>query len=113
MLIEKSEKLLIAHRRLYEKDAERFFIGVVDAYEQGVARISGYTWLHDVAHGKLIRKDDKRCKIIALSSGDFISYVLPAHLDIENLRIEQHKQHLLVTDGNNFIMDISERLPSV
>jgi len=112
MLIEKGDKLLVAHRRLYERDTERFFIGAVECYEQGLARVSGYTWLHDVAHGKLVRKDEKRCKIIPLSSGDFISYILPIHLDVENLRMEQRKQHLLLTDGNNFIMDISERLPS-
>jgi len=111
MLIEKGEKLLIAHRRLYEKDAERFFIGDVGAYENGVVRVNGYTWIHDVPHGKLVRKDDKRCKLISLSSDGFISYVLPAHLDIETLRIEQHKQHLLLMDGNNFTMDISDRLP--
>jgi hypothetical protein len=111
MLVEKGDRILVNHRRLYDGDAERFFVGIVDAYDAGLARVSGYTWLHDITHGKLNRKEDKRCKIIPLASGNVISYVLPNHLSIDTLRIEQRKQHLLLTDGNNFIMDISDRLP--
>jgi len=113
MLIEKGEKLLISHRRMYERDNERYFIGVVEAYDQGLVRVKGYTWLHDITHGRLVRKDDKRCKIIPLNSGNLISYVLPAHLDIETSRIEQRKQHLVLTDGDVVAMDISDRLASV
>lgn len=112
MLLEKGEKILIAHRRLYETDIERYFLGVVDAYDQGVARVTGYTWQHDVIHGRLVRKEDKRCKILSLTSGGLFCYVLAAHLDIETLHIEQHKQRLLLTDGNTVALDISDRVPS-
>ena len=111
MLIEKGEKLLVAHRRLYESDIERYFLGVVDAYDQGLVRVTGYTWQHDIVHGRLVRKEDKRCKIFSLTAGNLISYVLPAHVDTAMLRIEQHKQHLLLTDGNTVTLDISDRVP--
>jgi len=110
MLLQKGDKLLIAHRRLFQGDAERYFIGSVEAYDQGVVRIIGHTWVHDVAHGKLIRKEDKRCKIISLVSGSLLTYQLPAHVAVDLLRIEQHKQHLVLTGGDNFIMDISDRV---
>lgn len=109
MLIDKGDKLLVTHRRLYEKETERFFVGVVDAYEQGVAKVSGYTWIHDIPRGRLIRKEDLRCKLIPLTSGNYIVYVLPSHLDIESTRIDQIKQRLLLTNGSNFTMDISDR----
>ncbi|MEX2490545.1 MAG: hypothetical protein WD425_02165 [Nitrospirales bacterium] len=41
MMIEQGEKLFIAHRRLFEKDTPRFFVGEVQAYEAGIAKGKG------------------------------------------------------------------------
>lgn len=111
MLLAKGDKLLINHRRLYDRDAERFFIGTTDGYEDGIVRVTGYTWQHDVPRGTVQRKDDKRCKLISLASGNVICYVLPATSDIESLRIEQRKSHMYLLDGERVIMDLTDRLP--
>jgi hypothetical protein len=36
MLLKVGDKILVAHRRLYDKDEERFFVGRIEAYEAGV-----------------------------------------------------------------------------
>ena len=112
MLLAKGDKLLITHRRLYERDAERFFIGTVDAYEDGVVKVTGYTWQHDIPHGIVQRKEDKRTKLISLASGHVICYALAASVDIETVRIEQRKQHMLLTNSTRVLMDLTDRLPS-
>ena len=37
MILNKGAKVLISHRRLYETDHGRYFTGMVDAYEDGIA----------------------------------------------------------------------------
>ena len=110
MLIDKGDLLLVAHRRLYPGDAERFFLGKVEEYEQGLARVSGYTWIHDAHHGQLTRKEDRRCKVLSISSGTLIVYVLPKGLELEQLEIEHLKSRMFLSDRRNFIMDISDRM---
>ena len=38
MLLEPGDKILVAHRRLFERDVVRFFLGSVDAYERSRRR---------------------------------------------------------------------------
>ena len=41
MMLEQGEELLIVHRRLFEKNTGRFFIGDVQAYEHGMEKVKG------------------------------------------------------------------------
>lgn len=47
-MLEQGEKLLIVHRRLFDKDTPRFFIGEVEAFETGLAKVKGYTFVKDL-----------------------------------------------------------------
>ena len=47
MLVATDTKLLVVHRRRFEKDQGRYFVGRVWGYENGVAKISGRTWSRD------------------------------------------------------------------
>jgi hypothetical protein len=55
-MFERGDKLLIVHRRLFEKDTSRFFVGEVQAYEQGVAKVKGYTFVKDRFTGNIKKK---------------------------------------------------------
>jgi hypothetical protein len=44
MMLKEGDKILIAHRRLFEKDDVRFFVGRVDAYEAA----TGHSYVRDI-----------------------------------------------------------------
>lgn len=110
MLFLKGANLMVCHRRLFSEDHLRFFFGTVEAYADGIAKVSGFTWTRDPTHG-FQRKSDRRTKLIALASGSLIIYEIPAEVDVEEVRIDQAGAHTVVaTDGSKFRMDLSERL---
>ena len=108
MILEAGSKVLLAHRRLFESDSVRFFVGVVDDYEAGMARITGHTWLRDGYRGIFTKKSDGRTKVISLSSGTIIVYQLPSTVQMSSLRFDISEGTLLLEDGEGFRMDLSE-----
>lgn len=110
MLLEPGSKLLVAHRRLYGTDHTRYFVGVVDAYEAGVARVTGTSWTRDPYSGELTLKGDARTKLISLAAGTLIAYVLPPDCDLSRLTIEvDPRKNVFLTDGAELRMDLTER----
>lgn len=110
MIMATGDHLLISHRRLFEKDQPRFFTGTVEHYENGVARVFGYSWIRDQLAGKLYKAPDQRTKIISIASGTYLVYLLPGTLNAAGLTIRQESNgDVLVTDGKDFTMDITER----
>jgi hypothetical protein len=110
MIINKNDKMLISHRRLYKEDASRFFTGIVEEYQDGLVRISGYSWQMSMIQSDVVKKEDMRTKIISLSSGMFICYQLPVTVEMESLHINYHKQGYSITDGKKFVMDLSDKM---
>ena len=110
MVLQEGDRLLVSHRRLFADDLPRFFVGIVDAYEHGVARVTGYSWVRDQVRGEILRKEDKRTKIVAIASGALIIYRLPVFVDIESLQIKRgpHRE-ILLSDGDDFEMDLTDR----
>ena len=108
MILEPGTKVLVSHRRLFEQDHGRFFSGVVEGYERGVARICGHTWVRDGYRGEYSRKSDARTKIISLSSGTVIVYQLPGTVKMDRLRMESENTSLFLRDGSGFEMDLTE-----
>lgn len=110
MLVNKGDIVLISHRRLFPEDPPRFFTGIVDEFDFGLVRITGYTWQHELVHGSMSRKTDRRTKIISLSSGLYFAYLLPGSVDIEKLSIVQKGSSYHLTDKASFSMDMTDRL---
>src|SRR5262245_37189952 len=92
MILKKSDKVLIVHRRLFENDYSRFFLGTVDAYETGVARVTGFTSLYIPFEGSFFVKDEQRTKIFSISSGTLIVYLLPKTIDLKTARVESTRE---------------------
>lgn len=110
MLLEKGAKILASHRRLFEGDSARFFVGEVLEYQDGLVKANGYTWTRDVTSG-FHRKDDPRKKIIALHSGAVLVYELPKSVSVAAVTIDQLGTHeTLVREGDTVLMDLSERV---
>ena len=77
MLLNEGDKILVAHRRLFARDEARFFLGRVDAYEAGVVKVTGHSYVRDMFAGKMLEKAELRTKLLSLSSGTLMVYLLP------------------------------------
>jgi hypothetical protein len=108
MILNKGEKIHVIHRRHFEKDLHRHFVGVVEEYDSGVARVNGYVYTVDMAKFVFVKRPDRRIRVISVISGDLLVNVLPAAVDIENIVYKQEKKAVRVTDGSEWHLDISE-----
>lgn len=108
-ILKPGEKIHVIHRRRFDKDIRRHFVGTVEAYEAGLIRATGYVFVVDELNQHLFTKrPDRRTKLIPLASGDVIVNVLPEDLDTEQVRYELDGRKLWVTDGNGWKMDVKE-----
>ena len=111
MILEPGSKVLIDHRRLFDNDSGRYFLAAVDAYDSGIARVTGHTWVRDKSFGKFQRKREEVTKLISLSSGSLIVYALPDSVDLSTTGFRQDGADLRLYDARGFEMDLSESIP--
>ena len=109
-LLRDGDKLLISHRRIFERDELRYFAGTVVAYDDGIVKLDGWTYLKDFGTGNIMRKPDHRTKLYALASGTILVYQLPAGTNLDALQFTVDGARALVTDGGELQMDMSEHL---
>ncbi len=108
MILNKGEKLHVIHRRQFEKDIHRHFVGVVDEYENGVARVIGHVYTVDLVKLVFVRRPETRTRLISIVAGDLLINVLPPCVDLEKIIYKQEKKAVRVTDGSEWFLDISE-----
>jgi hypothetical protein len=108
MLLQEGDKILVAHRRLFARDEARFFIGRVDACEAGVVKVTGHSYVRDMFTGRMLEKAEPRTKLLSLSSGTLIVYLLPEPVCLDDLRFVTDDRRLLLTDGKEFTMNLAE-----
>jgi hypothetical protein len=108
MILQKGEKVHIIHRRLYDKDNHRHFIGVVDAYEQGVARVTGHVYTVDLSKFTFMKRVEIRTRLVSIVSGDILVNIIPPSVDLEKVVYTQERKAVRVTDGSNWYLDLSE-----
>src|SRR5438132_12929098 len=106
MLLNEGDKILVSHRRLFEKDEGRFFIGRVDAYESGVIKATGHSFVRDILGGRMVEKKEARTKILSVASGTLIVYLLPVQSSLETMKFESEEGRLSLTDGKGFTMNL-------
>lgn len=88
MILVLGDKVLIVHRRLYESDNPRYFVGEVKEFEAGIAKVTGQTWLEDPFTRRVIRKEGVRTKLLPVLSGSLIVYQLAAATDLSSVKFE-------------------------
>ena len=102
------EKIHVIHRRHFEKEPHRHFVGVVDAYENGLARVTGHLFTVDPVKFKFIRRPELRVRIISLANGDVLVNVIPRTVDLEKVAYRQEAKSVRVTDGAGWQLELSE-----
>src|SRR5437016_2268846 len=108
MLLKKGDKILVAYRRLFENDEARFFVGQVDEYEAGVVKVTGNSYAPDIIVGLMIEKAEERTKILAVSSGTLLVYLLPEAVALDRVKFVIKDGRLSLSDDNNFTMNLAE-----
>jgi len=108
MILEPGNHLLVVHRRLFETDHSRFFVGRVEGYDCGIARVCGYSFGRDHLNSKFVRKPDLRTKLIAISSGSLIIYCLPNDMSVEAVDFNVTESGLTLTCPPNLSLNLSE-----
>ena len=108
MLLNANETIFVAHRRLFEKDSARFFVGRVDSYDAGIVRATGHSYVRDNMSGAVLEKAEERTKLFSVASGTLIFYVLPASVNLSELRFVDDDGRLSLLDGKGFSMNLSD-----
>ena len=108
MLLKEGDKVLVAHRRLFEKDEARYFIGRVEGYEAGVIRASGHSFVREQMGHRAIEKAEKRTKLLSVAAGTLLIYILPEQVSLGRVRFVSELGRLVVTNGNGFTMNLAE-----
>ena len=101
------DKIMVSHRKLFPNDQQRYFTGLVDAYEHGLVKATGHSWAREPNMGEVVRKEGMRTKIFSLTAGTVMAYHLPDSVDMSHLRFEALAWEVIVTDGN-YRMDLAE-----
>lgn len=111
MVLHPGDKILAVHRRLFEGDSPRFFVGEVEECEGGLARVHGESWTRDMDSGLMVHKSMKRTKILALASGTLIVYQLPADTRLADAELRANSDGgLELVDHHELSMDLSDQL---
>lgn len=108
MLLNEGDNLLIAHRRLFDKDESRFFVGKVVGYDAGLVKVVGHTFVRDVISGRLIEKAELRVKVFSLTSGTLLVYQLPDSVSMDTFVLTAEEGRLHAADGKGFHMNLAD-----
>lgn len=111
IFLEPGYKVLIAHRRLFEMDRPRLFVGIVDVFNEnnGLLKVTGYSFSQSLKDKIYFKKQQPRTKLVSLITGMLIVYELPSSVEISELDLRTDpKGTLVLSDKHSFQMDLSE-----
>ncbi|HEV8541506.1 MAG TPA: hypothetical protein VGR78_03860 [Verrucomicrobiae bacterium] len=108
MTLKQGEKVHIIHRRHFEKDHHRHFIGTVDCYDGGVARVTGHVYTVDPVKFSFMKRPETRTRLVAIVSGDVLVNIIPSSVNLEKIVYKQERKAVRVTDGGEWYLDLSE-----
>lgn len=108
MILGRGAIIFASHRRLFEADIPRYFVGQVLESNEAIIKVRGYSFVRDQGTGRLIRKNDLRTKIVSVLAGTHLLYELPDSVLVESLRLESEEGFLFLSDGHGFRMDLAE-----
>jgi hypothetical protein len=107
-ILSPGEKVHLIHRRHFDHEPHRHFVGTVDAFADGLLRVTGHVYAVDPISFEFRRREELRTRVVSAASGEVIINVLPATVDLNAVRYRQEPGALRVTDGSAWHLDISE-----
>ena len=111
--LREGDRVLTIDRKLFKDDNTRFFVGVIEEYDAAAVRVRGYPFHlspYEVSGSE--RHGDERSRVISMTAGDLI-YLLPPDVDPAKIQLRRSPKSLMLTDGENLSLDLSEWLMRV
>jgi hypothetical protein len=102
------EKIHVIHRRRFDQEPHRHFVGVVNDYREGVLRMTGHVYAVDTTTYQFIRRPEQRTRVASVVSGEVIVNVIPVSVDLSKITYRQEGSAVRVSDGSDWHLDISE-----
>ena len=102
------EKIHVIHRRRFDQEPHRHFVGVVNDYREGVLRMTGHVYAVDTMTYQFIRRPEQRTRVVSVVSGEVIVNVIPVSVDLSKITYRQEGSAVRVSDGSDWHLDISE-----
>jgi hypothetical protein len=109
MILETGDVVLVSSRRLFEREESRFFLGRTVASEGSLLKIEGFTFVRDLSNGQIVKKEEKRVKVISLDCSGYIVYQLPGDITLDKVDIESGNGDAFLVEGNRRLLNLSER----
>ncbi len=107
-VFEAGEKVHIIERRRFAEGLRRHFIGEIVRCAENAIRVRGRVWVFDTVNGGFVRKPELRERIICLDGWLTING-LPKEAILEEAKyVELPQRGLVITDGKNFSLDLTE-----
>ncbi len=107
-ILSPGEKIHLIHRRHSENEPHRHFVGVVNAYDHGMLRVTGHVFTVDAMTLMFFRRPEIRTRIVAAASGEVLINVLPASVQLDKVVYKVEANGMRVTDGTEWHLDISD-----
>ena len=108
-ILDQGEVVVVSNRRMFERDETRFFVGRTIVCEGPLLKAEGFTFVKDLSNGHIIRKEEKRIKVLSLNSPGHIVYQLPSDVDVANVNIESGNGDAYMVDGSKKLLNLTER----
>lgn len=102
------EKVHVVTRRSFPEDARRHFAGAVLACSGDVAKVEGYSFVLHATTNEYERRPERRIRVLSLSDAGNIVNVLPEAVRLEKLSYEFSSGKLLMTDGEGYVLELTE-----
>jgi hypothetical protein len=107
------DRLLVIDRKLFKDDNTRLFVGMIEEYDEVAVRLRGYPFhLSPYEISGAERHGEERVRIVSISAGDLI-FLLPRELDCSKVSLRRTPKSLMLTDGEDLALDLSEWLMRV
>jgi hypothetical protein len=108
--IRDGDHILVIDRKLFHDDNTRFFVGVVEEYDDRVIRLRGFPFhLSPYEVTGVERHGEPRVRVLSLS-GDILHYMLPRETEHDKMQLRRSPTSLPITDGGAVTLDLSEWL---
>jgi hypothetical protein len=108
--LRESDRVLVIDRKLFKDDNTRFFVGMIEECDEQAMRVRGFPFhLSPYEVSGAERHGEERVRIISLAAGDLI-YLLPRELDCAKLQMRRSPKSLILTDAEEYSLDLSEWL---
>jgi len=108
LVIRPGDKLLACHRRLFDNDQPRFFVGEVLSSNDSVIKVRGYSLLRDLSTGHFERKKEVRTKVVSVVAGTHIFYQLPDDVPVDSIKVQSIGGKVGLHGEGGFTMDLTE-----